>query len=95
MIRFSPESLIPESWGRLEELSAASAILLTQSRLRPGDRIFLGFEIGGKPFSPLRASVITCARDMDGFCRAEIRFVDELEKRDLAAAILRVLSSLS
>ena len=44
-IAFAEDSDRHESWGRLLEVRAAGASLLTRARLRRGDAVRLGFDL--------------------------------------------------
>ena len=91
-IRFPGEFARQETWGRLLELSASAAVLSTQTPLKALERILLGFEVNGELFRNLPARVDHAEADEDGFCRAELRFQDEVEKRRLARVLADLLS---
>ena len=81
-----------DAWGRLDELSAAGAVLTTQAVLRRGEVVVLSFELHGETFTELDAVVSHAAPDDDGFTRAEVDFRDQVHRRRLATALLDVLS---
>lgn len=92
LIRFPGELAREEGWGRLLELAASAAKLSTQTPLHPLENILLSFEVYGERFQDLRARVEHSETDEDGFCRAELRFQDEVEKRRLARVLTDLLS---
>jgi hypothetical protein len=92
LLRFPGPLAREEGWGRLLHLAASAASLCTQTTLRVGENVLLSFEVHGERFDGLSASVEHSAADEDGFCRAELRFTDEVEKRRLARVLADVLS---
>lgn len=89
---FGADTGLEAGWGRLETLAAAGAVVTTLSPLSRGGRLLLSFEVAGEPFKELRARVVHAERDDDGFCRAELDFLDAVDRRRLAACLLDVLS---
>lgn len=81
-----------ESWGSLEALTPSGARLSTLARLERGQEVALSFELAGEPFAELRARVTGASVDADGFCEAELDFLDILARRRLARLLLDVLS---
>lgn len=81
-----------ESWGSLESLTPAGARLVTLAELARGREVALTFELAGRRFESVRARVAHAALDEDGFCAAELDFLDVLARRDLAKILLDVLS---
>lgn len=91
LLRFPPSSARVEAWGKLLRLTAGGADLTTAVRLVTGEGVLLSFELGGEAFEDLRARV-THAEDDDGHRLAELRFVDEVQRRRVAKALTEVLS---
>jgi len=92
LIRFPGELARDDGWGRLLELSASAAVLSTQTPLQSQEKLSLSFEVYGERFKDLPAVVEHAEKDDDGFCRAELRFKDEVEKRRLARVLADLLS---
>ncbi len=92
VIRFPETASRQDSWGRLEKLSGSDAVLDTRTELRPGDRIFLDFDLAAERFEGVPGEVRHAELDSDRYCQAEIRFTDEVLKRRLGAALLELLS---
>lgn len=92
LLRFAPEIGRLDGWGRLQEISSAHAVVSTLTVLSRRERVLLSFEISGERYKEIPAEVVNCDRDADGYCVAELRFLDEVEKRRLARTLLEVLS---
>ena len=92
LFRFPGEVAREDGWGRFLELAASTAKLCTQTPLRAGEKLRLGFEVNGERFHDLRAQVEYADRDEDGFCCADLRFEDEVEKRRLARTMADLLA---
>jgi len=92
LLRFPGELAREDGWGRFLELAASAAVLSTQTPLKPLEIILLSFEVYGEKFKDVPARVEHAERDLDGFCRAELRFQDEVEKRRLARVLADLLS---
>ncbi|MFA6003342.1 MAG: hypothetical protein WC881_04670 [Elusimicrobiota bacterium] len=92
LLRFPGEAAREDSWGRFVELAASTAILATQTPLQALDKVLLSFEVYGEKFKDLPAMVENSITDDDGFCRADLRFQDEVEKRRLARCLADLLS---
>ncbi|MDD5656393.1 MAG: hypothetical protein PHF00_03965 [Elusimicrobia bacterium] len=92
LLRFPGLLAREDGWGRLLELAASAAVLASQSPVKAGDKILLCFEVHGEKFEDLRAVVEHAVFDEDGFCRAELRFNDEVHKRRLARVLLDVIA---
>ncbi|HVA67007.1 MAG TPA: hypothetical protein VNK24_08805 [Elusimicrobiota bacterium] len=90
---FAPEIARQDAWGWLEEISASRARLSTLCALRLDERLFLDFSIGDRRLGPGAARVSLAEKGEDGFFRAELAFTDELFKRKLSRAILRMLAA--
>lgn len=92
LIAFPEPAARAEGWGRFEELSSAGARLSTMTKLSSGERVLLSFELAGEAFAQVPAEVRRSELDGDGYCAAELAFVDELVRRRLAKALADVLS---
>lgn len=90
-LSFPPSSARQDGWGKLLGLTAGGAELTTAVRLVKDEGVLLSFELGGESFESLRARVVHAEED-DGHRRAELRFVDEAERRRLAKALTEVLT---
>ena len=90
LFRFPGEIAREDGWGRFLDLAAST--LCTQTPLKEREKLRLGFEVNGERFSDLRASVESVDRDEDGFCCADLRFEDEVEKRRLARVLADLLA---
>jgi len=90
---FAPELARQDAWGWLEELSASRARLSTLCVLRRDERLSLDFFLGDRRLGQGAARVIGAKKGEDGFFRAELAFTDEVFKRDLSRAILRMLAA--
>ncbi len=92
LLRFAPGLGRLDGWGRLQELSSSFAVVSTLTVLARRERVLLSFEVAGERYREVGAEVVWVQSDSDGFCVAELRFVDEVEKRRLARTLLEVLS---
>lgn len=79
-----------ETWGRLLDLGALSARILTQTRLAVRGSLRLSFRLRGEEFDSLPAVVERVETDEDGYCRCEVRFAEERDRLRLGR-VLRVL----
>lgn len=91
LMDFSEAQARKTSWGRLLELSATGARLLTRAALRPGDSLSLRFDLLQEVFEGLEAEVARAAPDMDGYTVAELRFPDPEARRRLGRTLSRLL----
>lgn len=89
---FPPESCRLEAWGRLVRLTSGGAELSTFARLLKDEEVLLDFELGGERLAGLRARVLHAEDDSDGRRLAELLFVDEVQRRALAKALVGVLA---
>jgi hypothetical protein len=92
LLRFPPESARQDAWGRLTRLTAGGAELTTAVRLLRGEGALLEFELGGDRFEEVRARVVHAEDDADGRRLVELSFVDEVQRRALAKALVEVLA---
>lgn len=92
LLRFGPESSRLEGWGRLARLTSGGAELSTAVRALKGEYVFLSFELAGRAFEEVRARVAHAEDDADGHRLAELSFTDEVQRRELAKALVDVLS---
>jgi hypothetical protein len=92
LLRFPPELARQDGWGRLQELSSSFAVVSTLTSLERRERVLLSFEVAGEKYRELPAEVVCAERDVDGYVVAELRFLDEVERRRLARTLLEVLS---
>lgn len=92
LLRFPPESARQDAWGRLTRLTAGGAELSTAVRLAKAEALLLSFELDGEDFADVRARVEHAQDDADGRRLAELRFVDEVQRRRLAKVLTDVLS---
>ncbi len=79
-----------ESWGKILDLGALSARILTQSRLSAREPLLLSFRLRGEDFDSLPAVVERSEIDEDGYTRCEVRFTLEADRLRLGR-VLRVL----
>lgn len=92
LLRFAPEASRQDSWGRLVVLTPGGAELSTSVRLLKGETVLLSFELGLERFEDFRARVEYAEDDQDGARLAELRFLDEVQRRGLARALVDVLA---
>jgi len=92
LLRFPDPLAREDGWGRFVELAASAAVVCSQAPMKTGEKVLLCFEVHGESFRDLRASVEHSVSDDDGFCRAEVRFADEVEKRRLARVLTDVIA---
>jgi len=92
LLRFPSESARQDSWGRLLKLTSGGAELSTAVRLLKGEILFLSFDLGGDALEAVRARVEHAEDDADGRRLAELKFLDEVQRRALAKALTDVLS---
>jgi len=92
LLRFPPEAARQDAWGRLVVLTSGGAELSTAVRLLKGEGVLLSFELGGERFEDVRARVEHAEDDQDGHRLAELRFLDEVQRRALAKALTDVLA---
>lgn len=89
---FPAESARQDSWGRLLTLTSGGAELSTSVRLLKGERLLLSFELAGERFESVGARVEHAEDDADGHRLAELKFLDEVQRRALAKALTGILS---
>jgi len=92
LLTFEPAAARQDGWGRLVTLTSGGAELSTATRLVVGESVFLSFEFGGVRVEELLARVVHAEDDADGHRLAELRFLDEVDRRQLAQALTDVLS---
>jgi hypothetical protein len=92
LLRFEPAAARQDGWGRLARLTSGGAELSTSTRLAAGEGVLLSFELAGGRFEDVRARVTHVEDDADGHRLAELRFLDEVERRRLAKALTDVLA---
>jgi len=92
LLGFSPEAARQDAWGRLITLTSGGAELSTVVRLVKGEGVLLSFELGGASFEGVRARVEHAEDDQDGHRLAELRFLDEVQRRSLAKVLTDVLA---
>ena len=92
LLTFEPAAARQDGWGRLVTLNSGGAELSTAARLVAGETALLAFELGGDRFEGVRARVSHAEDDADGHRLAELRFIDEAQRRRLARALTDVLS---
>ncbi|OGR82625.1 MAG: hypothetical protein A3J74_06615 [Elusimicrobia bacterium RIFCSPHIGHO2_02_FULL_57_9] len=81
-----------DAWGRFMELFASGGKVASLALLERGEKLALSFEVGDEAFKALSAEIIDARQDADGYYWAELRFLDEVEKRRLSRALLDILS---
>lgn len=92
LISFEESSAREDSWGRFARLSAHGATVLSLTRLSPLDRLALSFELGEDRVRAAPAVVERAFRDADGYWVAELRWLDEGDRRRLARSLSDLLS---
>ncbi|MFI5344831.1 MAG: hypothetical protein ACHQ51_00505 [Elusimicrobiota bacterium] len=92
LLRFAPASARQDSWGRLTRLTSGGAELSTATRLVRDEGVLLSFELGGVRFDEIRARVAHAEDDVDGHRLAELVFLDEVQRRMVAKALVEVLA---
>ena len=92
LLRFEPAAARQDGWGRLVRLTSGGAELSTSTRLVVGEGVLLSFELGSDRFDEVRARVAHAEDDADGHRLAELRFLDEVQRRLLAKALTDALS---
>jgi hypothetical protein len=92
VLRFAPASARLDGWGRLTTLTSGGAELATSTRLVAGEIVLLSFDLFGEGFEEVRARVAHAEDDADGHRLAEVRFLDQVQRRRLAKALVDVLS---
>jgi hypothetical protein len=92
LLRFGPEAARQDGWGRLVELTSGGAEISTATRLVAGELVLLTFELSGDRFAGVRARVAHAEDDADGHRLAELRFIDEVERRRLARSLTDILA---
>lgn len=92
LLRFPPEAARQDSWGCLLKLSAGGSELSTAARLVKGEAVLLSFGLGGEEFEAVRARVEHAEDDADGRRLAELKFLDEVQRRALARSLTDLLS---
>ena len=91
LLSFEPAAARQDGWGRLVKLTSGGAELSTAARLVVGESVLLSFELGSVRVEELLARVIHAEDDADGHRLAELRFVDEVDRRQLAQALTEAL----
>lgn len=92
LLRFPPESARQDAWGRLTRLTSGGAELSTAVRLVRGEGVLLTFDLGGDRLEEVRSRVADAVDDADGHRLVELAFLDEVQRRALAKALVEVLS---
>lgn len=92
LLAFPPEAARQDAWGRLLKLTSGGAELSTAVRLLKGETLLLAFELGGETFDAVRARVEHAEDDADGHRLAELKFLDEVQRRSLAKALTGLLA---
>jgi PilZ domain len=92
LLRFEPAAARQDGWGRLVGLTSGGADLSTAARLVVGEEVLLSFELGVERFEDVRARVAHAEDDSEGHRLAELRFIDEVQRRRLAQSLTDVLS---
>jgi hypothetical protein len=92
LLTFDPAAARQDGWGRLVRLTSGGAELSTAARLVVGETLLLGFELGADRFEGVRATVAHAEDDGDGHRLAELRFLDEVQRRRLARSLTDALS---
>lgn len=92
LLVFPPEAARQDAWGRLLKLTSGGAELSTAARLLKSETVLLAFELGGERFEAVRARVEHAEDDADGHRLAELKFLDEVQRRALARVLTDVLS---
>ncbi|MEK7383999.1 MAG: PilZ domain-containing protein [Elusimicrobiota bacterium] len=87
LLCFEPEAARQDAWGRLLKLTSGGAELSTAARLLKGETLLLSFELGGEQLEAVRARVEHAEDDADGHRLAELRFLDEVQRRSLAKVL--------
>jgi len=82
-----------ESWGRLLEVRAAGASLMTRARLERGDAVKLGFELPGERLEDVAAEVVKSSLDPDGYTVCDLLFNDEELQVRLGRSLRRILAA--
>lgn len=91
LLRFPGSAARQDAWGRLLKISAGGGELSTAARLETGDVVLLKFELGGERLTA-SARVQHAYDDDDGQRVAELRWNDLVQRRDLARALVALLS---
>jgi hypothetical protein len=91
LLRFSGASARQDAWGRLLRLNAGGAELSTAARLTKGERLVVGFELGGERLA-VSAAVDEVDADADGQTLAVLSWHDLVERRRLSRALADILS---
>ncbi len=92
LLAFPPASARQDAWGRLSRLTSGGAELSTAVRLLKDEGVLLSFDLGVERFEGLRARVSHAEDDDDGLRVVELRFVDEVQRRRLAKALIELLT---
>lgn len=72
-----------KGWGRLLELNALGAEVLTLMGLERGEEVFLDLELGPRKLSQARCRVVRSSRDEDGYFSCGLKF----EERETISAM--------
>lgn len=81
-----------EAWGHLVSVTAGGARLVTLTELSRGEGLWASFELAGERFKDLAAVVDDARPDAEGYCAADLRWTDPVERRRLAKALLDALA---
>jgi len=93
LIEFRGRGDRPDSWGKLLEVRASGASLLTRARLERGDALRLRFDLPGERLEGVAAEVAKASRDRDGYSVGELRFPDEELRVRLGRTLRRILAA--
>ncbi|MBI4248112.1 MAG: hypothetical protein A3G41_08255 [Elusimicrobia bacterium RIFCSPLOWO2_12_FULL_59_9] len=78
-------------WGRLLDLSAVGARLLTRGVLT-GEEIFLSFELETEKFNKLRCRVARAEQDRDGYWVYGLEIAEDAARARLKQRLMSILS---
>ncbi|MDX6768984.1 MAG: PilZ domain-containing protein [Elusimicrobiota bacterium] len=92
LVRFPGAAARQDAWGRLLELTAGGAVLSTAAPLAKGEDLTLSFELAGEELRAVPAKVLHAEPDADGQTLADLRFTDELSRRELSRRLLDALA---
>lgn len=93
VVSFAESASRQDCWGRLSELTPATAVLSTRFSVARGERLFLTMKVAGSEFRQVPALAARVATDRDGYTLAELKITDEVQKRRLARVLLDLLAT--
>ena len=87
-----PSAEIPDSWGRILEITPYMCVIMSRFEIRIEKTIILEFEMDETNFKDLRCRIKKIIRDNDGYFYYDAVFIDSLQRSDMRQKIMQMLA---